>query len=321
MRPLSRVTLALFGLVLSLAFAQAQQYPSRPVRIIVGFAAGSGPDLLARTITIQLSNDLGQNFYIENRPGANGTIGAKVAAQSEPDGYTLLHSSAAISTTPFIYKNIGLDVLTDLAPVATLGILDGYFMLVQPSFPARTVAEFIAYAKSHRVLYGSPGLGNLLHLAAELFNVKAGLSMEHVPYKGASEVLTALLNGSIQVMFVTPPSSAGLVREGKLRALATTGTKPFPDFPDIPLLTATVPDYPPSVSWSMTFAQAKTPTAIVDKLNAAIRHALTVPAVADIVQKAGYMPDGRDAAQTADFFRQQVKESGEAVEIARIKPN
>jgi tripartite-type tricarboxylate transporter receptor subunit TctC len=303
-----------------IASAQAQPYPNRPVRIIVGFAAGAGPDILARAVSAQLSADLGQNFFIENRPGANGTIGAKIAAQSEPDGYTLLHSSAAISTTPFIYKNIGLDVLTDLTPVATYGVLDGYFMLVHPSFPARTVAEFIAYAKANRVLYGSPGVGNLLHLAAELFNVKAGITMEHVPYKGAGEVLTALLNGSIQVMFVTPPSSAGLVREGKVRALGTTGTKPFADFPDLPLVTATIPDYPPSVTWSMTFAPAKTPAAIVDKLNAAIRRALTVPAVADVVQKAGYMPDGRDAKATAEFFRRQVEESGEAVHIAKIKP-
>lgn len=300
--------------------AHAQQYPNRPVRVIVGFAAGAGPDILARAVCAQLSADLGQQFFIENRPGANGTIGAKIAAQSEPDGYTLLHSSAAISTTPFIYKNIGLDVLADLAPVATYGVLDGYFMLVHPSFPARTVAEFITHAKQNRVLYGSPGVGNLLHLAAELFNVKAGLAMEHVPYKGAGEVLTALLNGSIQVMFVTPPSSAGLVREGKVRALATTGSKPFADFPDLPLVTATVPDYPPSVTWSMTFAPAKTPIAIVERLNAAIRHALTVPAVAHVVQKAGYMPDGRDAKTTAEFFRRQVEESGEAVRIAKIKP-
>ena len=191
--------------------------------------------------------------------GANGTIAAKIVAQSEPDGYTLLHSSAAISSTPFIYKNIGLDVLRDLAPVATVGVLDGYLMLVNPSLPVHSVAEFIAYAKNNRVLYGSPGVGNLLHLAAELFNVKAGLSMQHVPYKGASEVLTALLQGSIQVMFVTPTSAAGLVKEGKLRALATTGAKPLAEFPDLPLLSATVPDYPPSVSWGMTFAPAKTP--------------------------------------------------------------
>ena len=306
---------------LSAAQAQAQTYPNHPVRIMVGFAAGSGPDILARTIGTQLGNDLGHNFFVENRGGANGTIAAKVVAQSEPDGYTLLYSSAAISSTPFVYKNSSLDVLRDLVPIATVGVLDGYFMLVNPSLPVHTVAEFITYAKNNRVLYGSPGVGNLLHLAAELFNVKAGLSMQHVPYKGASEVLTALLQGSIQVMFVTPTSAAGLVKEGKLRALATTGAKPMAEFPDLPLLRATVPAYPPSVSWGMMFAPAKTPAAIIDKLNAGIRHALTVPAVVDVAQKAGYVPDGRNAAQTAEFFRQQVAETGEAVRAARIQPN
>ena len=300
------------------ALAQTQQYPNRPVRIIVGFAAGSGPDLLARAIATQIGSDLGQNFVVENRPGANGTIAAKVVAQSEPDGYALLFSSAAITSTPFMYKNIGLDVLRDLAPVATVGVLDGYLVLVNPVLPIHSIAEFIAYAKNNRVLYGSPGVGNLLHLAAELFNVKAGVKMEHVPYKGASEVLTALLQGSIQVMFVTPTSAASLVKEGKLRALATSGEKPLAEFPDLPLLRATVPDYPPSVSWGMTFAPAKTPAAVVDKLNAAIRHSLTIPAVADVVQKAGYIPDGRNAAQTAEFFRQQVAETGEAVRAAGL---
>jgi tripartite-type tricarboxylate transporter receptor subunit TctC len=300
------------------AIAQPHPYPTRPVRIIVGFAAGSGPDVLARAIATQLGSDLGHNFVVENRPGANGTIAAKVVAQSEPDGHTLLFSSAAITSTPFMYKNIGLDVLRDLAPVATVGVLDGYFMLVNPALPVRTVAEFIAYAKNNRVLYGSPGVGNLLHLAAELFNVKAGVKMEHVPYKGASEVLTALLQNSIQVMFVTPTSAASLVKDGKLRAIANTGAQPMAEFPDLPLLRATVPDYPPSVSWGMIFAPARTPAAVLDKLNAAIRHALTVPAVTDVVGKAGYVPDGRNAAQTAAFFREQVAETGEAVRAAGL---
>jgi tripartite-type tricarboxylate transporter receptor subunit TctC len=301
------------------AAAQSQPYPNRPVRIVVGFAAGSGPDVLARAIATQLGSDLGHNFIVENRPGANGTIAAKLVAQSEPDGYTLLYSSAAISSTPFMYKNIGLDVLRDLTAVATVGVLDGYFMLVNPALPVRTVAEFIDYAKKNRVLYGSPGVGNLLHLAAELFNTKAGVKMEHVPYKGASEVLTALLQGSIQVMFVTPTSAIELVKDSKLRALATTGAKPMAEFPDLPLLSATVPAYPPSVSWGMVFAPSKTPSPIVDKLNAAIRHALTVPAVADVMQKSGYVPDNLNAAQTGEFFRQQVAETGEAVRAAGLQ--
>jgi tripartite-type tricarboxylate transporter receptor subunit TctC len=279
------------------------------------------PDILARAVSAQLAADLGQNFFVENRTGANGTIGAKAVVDSAPDGHTLLYSSSAITTTPYVYKTISFDVLRDLAPIATVGILDGYLMLVNPSLPVHTVPEFIAYAKQNRVLYGSPGVGNQLHLTAELFNVKAGLSMQHIPYKGASEVVTALLQGSIQVMFVTAPSSLPLVKEGKLRAIGHTGLKPFPDLPELPLVSAAVPGFSTAGSWGMFFAPAKTAPAILDKLNAAVQHALKAPAVADVVQRAGYEPDGRSAAQTADFFRREVAAAGEAVRAAGIQPN
>jgi tripartite-type tricarboxylate transporter receptor subunit TctC len=165
----------LFGVLaslvsLGLVSAQAQQYPSRPVHIIVGFAAGSGPDVEARAVAQQLGADLGQNFIVENRPGADATIASEVLVQSPPDGYTLLFTSDSIAPTPFIYKHLSYDVLKDLAPVATVGVLDGLLMLVNQSSPAHNVGEFIAYAKTHRVLYGSPGVGNGLHLAGALFN-------------------------------------------------------------------------------------------------------------------------------------------------------
>ncbi len=303
------------------AAAHAQPYPNRAVRVLVGFAAGSGPDILARAVSAQLGADLGQSFFIENRTGANGTIAAKIVVDAAPDGHTLLYSSSAITTTPYIYKAISFDILRDLAPIATSGMLDGYLMLVNPSLPVHTVAQFIAYAKTNRVLYGSPGVGNQLHVTAELFNVKAGLAMEHVPYKGASEVVTALLQGSIQVMFVTAPSSLPLVKEGKLRAIGNTGTKPFPELPDVPLVSASVAGFSTAPSWGMFFAPAKTPAEIVDKLNAAVRHALKVPAVADVIQRAGYEPDGRSAAQTAEFFRQEVAAAGDIVRAAGIQPN
>ncbi len=206
------------------------------MHILVGFAAGSGPDVLARTVATQLGADLGQNFIVENRPGANATIASNVVAQSAPDGYTLLFTSDSIAPTPFIYKNLPYDIFKDLTPVATVGVLDGLLMLVNPSSPAHTVNEFIDYAKKNRVLYGSPGIGNGLHLAAALFNKATGLTMEHVPFKGASEVSAALLGGNIDVMFVTPPSVLGLIKDGKLRALAFTGSKPFPALPDVPLM-------------------------------------------------------------------------------------
>jgi tripartite-type tricarboxylate transporter receptor subunit TctC len=306
----------------SIAAAAAQApYPNHPVRIIVGFAAGSGPDIQARTVAQQLTTSLGQSFYVENRLGANGTIAARAVATGDADGYTLLFSSSSISTTPHIYKSLGYDTLTDLKPVATVGILDGLLMLVDQKSPVKSVREFIEAAKMDQMIYGSPGVGNILHLATESFSQKAGITMTHVPYKGASEVMTGLLGGSIQVMFVTPPSVMGLVKEGRVRALAFTGTKPFPEFPDVPLLKDLLPGYVPTGSWGMLFAPGKTPPAVVEKLNAAIREALKVPAVSSIMQRDGYIPDNRDVAAAGAFFKTEVERAGEAVKAAKIQPN
>ena len=189
------------------------------------------PDIQARTVAQQLSIDLGQQFYVENRLGANGTIAARSVATAKPDGYTLLFSSNGIAPTPYIYKNLGYDIFTDLTPVATQGILDGLFMLVDAKSEIKTLQQFIERAKKERVLYGSPGVGNGLHLATELFSKAAGIKMQHIPYKGASEVMTGMLSGSVEVMFVTPPSVMGLIKDGRVRALGFTGTKPFPQRP------------------------------------------------------------------------------------------
>jgi tripartite-type tricarboxylate transporter receptor subunit TctC len=307
--------------LLGITAAQAQQYPSSPVRVLVGFAAGSGPDIQARTIAQQLATGFNQSFYIENRLGANGTIAARMVAQAPPDGLTLLFSSSSITPTPHIYKNLGYDTLTDLRAIATSGILDGMLMLVDTKSPIKSVPEFIAHAKAERVLYGSPGVGNILHLATEAFSLKAGISMQHVPYKGSSEVMTAMLGGSVQVMFVTPPSVLGLVKDGRVRALAFTGTKPFPELPDVPLMKDLVPGYQPMGSWGMFFAPGKTPDAIADRLNAAVREALQAPAVSAAMQRDGYVPDNRSAADTQVFFRKEVAIIGEAVKAAKIEPN
>ena len=300
--------------------SQAQTYPAKPVRVMVGFAPGSGPDVISRAISIQLAADLGQSFVIENRLGANGTIAARAVAQADPDGYTLLFSSSSIASTPFIYKHPNFDVLRDLAPIATSGVLDGYLLLVHPSLPVHGVAELIAYAKQNRVLYGSPGVGNGLHLATELFKLAAGIGVEHVPYRGASEVANALLGQNIHFMFVTPTSVLGLVKEGRLRAIGFSGAKRFPEFPEVPLVRDTVPSLSILNTWGMFYAPGKTPPAIVEKLNAAVRQALRAKLVADVVARAGYVPDGHTAAQTAEFFRKEVAATGEAVKAARIQP-
>jgi tripartite-type tricarboxylate transporter receptor subunit TctC len=233
----------------------------------------------------------------------------------------LFYTSSGIATTPYVYKKATFDVLHDFAPIATAGILDGYVLVVNSTSPIKSVAELIAYAKANRALYGSPGVGNLLHIVTELFNLKAGIKLEHVPYRGASDVINALLQGSVQVAFLSPATTVPLVEQGKLRAIGFSGTKPFPELPKVPLVSAAVPGFPPSSTWGIFFAPAKTPKTIVDKLNGAIQQALKTPAVANVVQKAGYIPDGRSAAQTAEFFRQQVEAAGEAVKAAGIKPN
>jgi tripartite-type tricarboxylate transporter receptor subunit TctC len=301
--------------------AQAQQYPDHPVKVVVGYAAGSGPDIQARTVSQQLSLSLGQQFFVENRLGANGTIATRSVVQSKPDGYTLLFSSNGIAPTPYIYKNLGYDIFTDLTPVATIGILDGLFMLVDATSPYKTLQEFIDHANKDRAVYGSPGVGNGLHLAAEIFSKKAGVKMQHIPYKGASEVMTGMLSGSVEVMFVTPPSVMGLIRDGRVRALAFTGSKPFPAFPNVPLMKDMLPGFEPIGSWGMFFTPANTPTAIVEKLNVAVRAALQAPAVASTMQRDGYMPDNRNVAETAAYFRQEVKLMGDAVKAAGIEPN
>jgi len=304
----------------AVSVAQAQQYPDHPVRVFVGYAAGSGPDIQARTVAHQLSISLGQSFVVENRTGANGTIAARTVAQSNPDGYTLLFSSSSITPTPYIYKALGYDILIDLKPISTIGILDGIFMLVDAKSPIKTMPEFIAYAKKNRVLYGSPGVGNELHLVTELFSQQAGIKMEHVPYKGASEVMTGLLSGSVQVMFVTPPSVMGLIKDGRVRPLAFTGSKQFAPFPNVPLMKDFLPNFTHG-SWGMFFAPGKTPEPIVEKLNGAVYAALREPAVANVMQRDGYFPDNRNAAETAAFFHQAVKEAEGAVKASGIQPN
>lgn len=302
------------------AAAPAGTFPDRTVRVYVGYAAGSGPDIQARTVSQALSVALGQAFVVEGRTGANGSLAARAVAQAAPDGYTLLFSSSSIAPTPFVYKTPGYDLLADLVPVATVGELDGIFMLVDAASPITSVPQFIAYAHDHPVLYGSPGVGNELHLKAELFNRQAGITMQHVPYRGASEVMTGLLSGAIQVMFVTPPSVVGLLREGRVRALAFTGSRPFAAFPDVPLMKQYLPDYVQG-SWGMFFAPARTPDAVVARLNAAIHAALLEPAVAAVMQRDGYMPDTRNPAETAAFFRAQVDEAAQLVKAAGIAPN
>jgi tripartite-type tricarboxylate transporter receptor subunit TctC len=255
----------------------AQTYPTRPVRIVVGFAAGGATDISARLIGQWLSERLGQQFLIENRPGAGSSIAAEAVVHASPDGYTLLLVNVASAASATLYDRLNFNIVRDIAPVA--GILRSpYVMEVNPSFPAKTVPEFIAYAKTNpgKISMASGGVGSGNHLAGELFKMVAGVNMLHVPYRGEGLALTDLLGAQVQVLFGVPLASIEYIRASKLRALAVTTATRSEALPEIPTIGDFVPGYEAS-TWIGIAAPKNTPVEIIDKLNREINAALADP--------------------------------------------
>jgi tripartite-type tricarboxylate transporter receptor subunit TctC len=211
------------------------------------------------------------------------------------------------------------DVFCDFAAVANIGISAGYLMVVRPSLPVHNVTEFIEYAKTHRILYGSPGVGNTLHLAAALFGAKAGLDMEHVPFHGAGPVMTALLAGTIDLVFVSPASSS-YVTNGGLRAIGFTGKAPLAELPNVPLIKDSLPGFDIEGSWEGIFAPAKTPPDVIARINAAVRTAVKVPSVREAIIRAGYVPTDMSPDAFAQFLHAEADRYAQAVKAAKIEP-
>jgi len=280
--------------------ARAQAYPTRPVRIVVPFTAGSLSDILARPIGQWLSERLGQPFIIENRPGAGGNIGTEAVVKAAPDGHTLLviASSNAINAT--LYEKLSFNFIHDIAPVATI-IRQPMVMLVNPSIPTKTVREFVAYAKTNprKISMASAGNGTAPHVAGELFNMMAGVDMVHVPYRGGAPALTDLIGGQVQVMFATPIVSIEHIRAGKLRPLAVTSATRFGVLPDIPSVGEFLPGYEASV-WVGLGAPKNTPTEIVDQLNKEINAGLADPKIKSGLADLG---GGAFSSSPADFAK------------------
>ena len=247
--------------------ARAQSYPARPVRIIVGFAAGGAPDIAARLLAQWLSERLGQQFVIENRPGAGSNIATEAVVDAAADGHTLLLASIANAVNATLYEKLNYNFIRDIVPVASISH-EAYVMEVHPSFPAKTVPEFITYAKANpgKLNMASAGNGTGPHVAGELFKLMAGVDMVHVPYRGSPPALTDLLGGQVQVMFSPLSSSIEYVRSGKLRALAVTTATRSMALPDLPTVGDFVPGYEAS-GWFGVGAPRKTPGEIVDRLN------------------------------------------------------
>jgi len=288
--------LKLSALACSLAFAaplaHAAEYPTRPIKLVVPYAAGGPTDVLGRMVGDYLSRDLKQTVVVENKAGAQGAIGAEVAARAEPDGYTLFFTAASIVVlNPQLYKKLPYDPVKDfrmLAIVTDLPVL----MEVHPSVPAKTVAEFVAYAKQNpgKLNFGSAGTGGTTHLAGEMFRQMAGIDMVHIAYKGAGPALTDLLSGNIQLMFDTLGTALPPVKAGLLRPLAVSSAQRIADLPDVPTMAeAGYPQYAVSV-WYGVAAQSKLPDEIAQKLKASLDRALNDDTFRASLDKSGFAP-------------------------------
>ena len=249
------------------ALLRADTYPSRPVHILVGFAPGGAADTIARVTAQWLSERLGQQFIVDNRPGAGTNIATEEAVRATPDGYTLLLVTGSNAINATLYQNLNFNFLRDMAPVAGV-ILVPNVMVVNPQLPAKTVPEFIAYAKANpgKINMGSGGIGSTLHVAGELFKMMAGVNLVHVPYRGDAPALVDLIGGQIQVMFDLTTASIGFIKAGKLRALAVTSAARSPALPDLPTVGEFLPGYD-AISFEGIAAPKGTPADIVERLN------------------------------------------------------
>ena len=298
--------------------ARADSYPTRPVRMVVGFPASNASDIVARLAGQKLSERLGQSFIVENRPGAGGNIGVEFVVNAAPDGYTLLAASTSAAINATLYGRLNFNFLRDIAPVAGVARAP-YVLVVTPTFPATTVAEFIAYAKANpgKINMASAGNGSLSHLCGELFKTMAGIDMVHVPYRAS--FLPDLFAGQIQVVFSPISQSIQYVRSGKLRALAVTSATRQPSLPDIPAVAEFVPGYEAS-GWYGIGAPKNTPADIVASLNTAMNSALAEADMKSRLNELGAVPMPTTPAEFASFLAADTEKWGKVIRAADIKP-
>jgi tripartite-type tricarboxylate transporter receptor subunit TctC len=299
--------------------ARAQGYPSRPVRIIVGFAPGGAGDILARLIGQWLSERLGQQFVVDNRPGGSGNIGTEAVVRSPADGYTLLLAGTPNTVNVTLYEKLNFNFIRDIAPVA--GVIRGSsVMVVNPSVPAKSIPEFIAYAKANprKLNMASAGNGTASHVAGELFKMMAGVDMVHVPYRSAGPALTDLLGGQVQVYFGTTVSSIGYIRAGRLHALAVTAATRSEALPGIPTVAEFVPGYEASF-WFGVGAPKATPAEIVDKLNKEINAGLVDPKFKARLADLGGTVLAGSPADFAKLIADETEKWGNVIRALNIK--
>ena len=297
--------------------ASAGTYPSRPVRMVVGFPASNASDIVARLIAQSLSNRLGQQFVVENRPGAASNIGTEMAVRAAPDGYTILLVAPSALINATLYPDLNYNFLRDVAPVGSLGI-SPFVMVVNPSVPAKTLSEFIAYAKANpgKINMASAGNGTATHVFGELFKMMAGVDLVHVPYRGS--FLPDLLGGQVQVVFGPTAQLVELIRTGKLRALAVTTASRSAALPDIPTVGEFVPGYEAS-AWYGVGAPKITPTEIIGRLNKEINAVLADPKIKDQLADLGFIPMPMAPAEFGKLIADETEKWAKVIRAANIK--
>jgi tripartite-type tricarboxylate transporter receptor subunit TctC len=317
----------LFGLVAGAAglpafarIARADDYPSHPVHLVVGFAPGSTTDILARLMAQWLSQRLGQQFVIDNRPGAGGNIGAEFVVKSLPDGYTLIMVPPAVAANDALYQDLNFNFVRDIAAVAGVVRVPNVAE-VYPSLPVKSIPELIAYAKANpgKLSYASAGIGTPSHLAGQLFNVMTGANLTHIPYRGDGPAMADFIAGQVPVMFATLVASAAHIRAGQIRALAVTTTKRSDAFPDLPSISEFVPGYETS-SWFGIGAPAGTPAEIIDKLNRETNAGLADPTIRARLADLGCMELTGSAADFGKLIADETQKWGKVIREAGIKP-
>ena len=300
--------------------ARAQAYPSRPIRWVVGFVPGGATDIIARLMGQWLSERLGQSVVIENRPGAGSNIATEVVVNAPPDGYTLLLVGPANAVNATLYPKLNYNFIRDIAPIASIS-REPLVMVVNPSVPAKTVPEFIAYAKANpgKLNMASSGIGTSVHVGGELFKMMTSINMLHVPYRGAAPAITDLIGGRVQVMFATLPSSIEYIKAGNLRALAVTTARRTPALPDVPIVADVLPGYEASAVYGVG-APRNTPVEIVDELNKEINAGLADPWMqARLADLGGTVLPGTPA-DFAKLIAEETQKWAKVVKFSGAKP-
>ncbi|BAT60860.1 tripartite tricarboxylate transporter family receptor [Variibacter gotjawalensis] len=299
--------------------AVAQEYPNRIIKWVVGYPAGGATDIFARLIGQYLSEKLGQQVIIENRPGAGNNIGTEAVINSAPDGYTVLLTNPANSVNATLYRKLNFNFMNDTVPIAGIARVPNV-MEVHPSVPAKTVKEFIDYAKANpgKINMASSGNGTSIHLSGELFKFMTGVQMQHVPYRGSSPALTDLLAGQVQVMFDNLPASIAHIKANSLRPLAVTTAQRSKNLPDVPTVAETVPGYEASAFFGMS-APKGTPPAVIKKLNDTINAALKDPNILARIEELGGIPMGGTPEEFGAVVKSETEKWAKVVEFSGVK--